>query len=86
MIFGRLVFARQGRARTLGDGLLGERLLLDREGDESLPLAVVMTTLCSCVASVYGGAMSVVTVPTCGRDTDARRRCRPCCRGRVAIR
>ena len=32
MIFGRLVFARQGRARTLGDGLLGERLLLDRDG------------------------------------------------------
>jgi hypothetical protein len=28
----RLVFARQSRARTLGDGVLGERLLLDGDG------------------------------------------------------
>src|SRR4029077_3689135 len=32
VIFSGLVFARQGRARTLGDGLLGEGLLLDRDG------------------------------------------------------
>jgi hypothetical protein len=28
----RLVFARQGRARTFGDGVLGVRLLLDGDG------------------------------------------------------
>jgi hypothetical protein len=32
VIVSGLVFARQGRARTLGDGLLGERLLRDRDG------------------------------------------------------
>jgi hypothetical protein len=32
VIVSGLVFARQGRARTLGNGLLGERLLLDRDG------------------------------------------------------
>ena len=32
VIFSRLVSTRQGRARTLGNGLLGEGLLLDRDG------------------------------------------------------
>ena len=45
--------------------------------DESLALAAVITTLCACVGSVYGGAMSGVNVPKCGPDTDARRRGRP---------
>jgi hypothetical protein len=32
VILRRLVFARQGRARTLGDGVLGARLLFDWDG------------------------------------------------------
>lgn len=32
MVLRRLVFAGQGRARALGDGVLGERLLLDGYG------------------------------------------------------